>query len=208
MAIEAEDFGALLALLLIFLRWLFHASFATGLIILSIWLQHIRDHEFDQQHRKIDRRYCLMAIVFYALAAAFHLGNALMIISDACGAIILSWQKKKNQSTSPGLRRESSSGKPSRLCIGLVLDVIPHIVLLFPYIRWLRRFEANDEGRNAAYTIACIVVSALNITLAALYLCGGFGSIVGLLLWSWIEARRESIRAAQQVGYAGAEVEI
>ncbi|ETR99850.1 hypothetical protein M419DRAFT_10361 [Trichoderma reesei RUT C-30] len=75
MAIEAEDAALGLALLIPFLRWLFHTSFATGLIILSIWLRDIRDHELDQQHRKIDRRYCLMAIVFYAFDAAYHLGR-------------------------------------------------------------------------------------------------------------------------------------
>ncbi|OTA05560.1 hypothetical protein A9Z42_0062460 [Trichoderma parareesei] len=126
MAIEAEDAASFLALLIQVLRWLFHASFATGLIILSIWLRDIRDHEFDQQHRKIDRRYCLMAIVFYAFDAAIHLGSALTMVFDACCVMVLSWWKK-NESTSPGLRDQSSSAKPGQLRFALDLKVAQEV---------------------------------------------------------------------------------
>ncbi|PTB73348.1 hypothetical protein M440DRAFT_1464831 [Trichoderma longibrachiatum ATCC 18648] len=73
MPIETEDIAAILALLLEVLGWLLHIFFATGYTLLCKWLEHIRNHEFDQRPRKIDRRYCLMAIIFYAFAAASHL---------------------------------------------------------------------------------------------------------------------------------------
>ncbi|PTB68110.1 hypothetical protein BBK36DRAFT_1157789 [Trichoderma citrinoviride] len=73
MAMDAESLASWIVLLFSIFRWLLHIFFATGYIILCKWLQHIRNHEFDQQHRKIDRRYCQMATVFYGIAAAAHL---------------------------------------------------------------------------------------------------------------------------------------
>ncbi|TFB02201.1 hypothetical protein CCMA1212_005732 [Trichoderma ghanense] len=189
MAIDAEDVALLFALFLRFLLWLLHVFFATGYIILCKWLQHIRNHEFDQQHRIIDRRYCLVAIIFYSLATAVHLGCVLRMVCDA----ICCYRK---QSGSHGPRDKTLFEEPHLWYIGITMNVIPHIVLLFPYIRWLQGFEANGKGSNAAYTIACIAVSALNISAAALaYL--GLVFVMGLLVWSGVESRRESILPIQ-----------
>ncbi|KAL6856552.1 hypothetical protein J3F83DRAFT_718345 [Trichoderma novae-zelandiae] len=73
MAIESQHVALAFSLLFRLLQWALHILLATAYIFLSKWLEHIRNHDFDEQHRKIDRRYCLMAIVFYALAANTHL---------------------------------------------------------------------------------------------------------------------------------------
>ncbi|KAL7811169.1 hypothetical protein V8C44DRAFT_330863 [Trichoderma aethiopicum] len=182
MAMGTEDVAAILALLLEVLGWLLHIFFATGYIILCKWLEHIRNHEFDQRPRKIDRRYCLMAVIFYAFAAASHLIYALKVAYHA----MASYRREKNQ---PELR-----GEPRSVAFYLVIVIstyaVPHIVLLFPYIRWLRRFEADDEGRNLSYTIACIAVSAINISVAAFWLLRGPVLIICLAIWPRMKSGR------------------
>lgn len=183
MPIETEDIAAILALLLEVLGWLLHIFFATGYTLLCKWLEHIRNHEFDQRPRKIDRRYCLMAIIFYAFAAASHLVYTLKMVYHA----MASYRREKNQ---PELRGEPRSVEVYRLVIVISTYVVPHIVLLFPYIRWLRRFEANDDGKNLSYTIACIAVSAINISAAAFLLLKGPILIICLAIWPRMKSGR------------------
>ncbi|KAL6879827.1 hypothetical protein HDV57DRAFT_521866 [Trichoderma longibrachiatum] len=159
---------------LLLFSWLWHALFAAGFVVFSVWSLKGAFHAFDADFRALPntKTQAVVMSIFFLAYTLFHIAAVFPNFSWITSREVVDVEQAgRGQQQQTKARVYGVAKEADHLCraarwllILRILTVFANCVFMAVVLRWLGKFRANGEGENVSYCIATMVALVVEST--------------------------------------------